>query len=135
MILVDTCVWIDFFNHPQSVYAQGLKNLIENDEDICLTDLGLTEILQGIKDDKIFHQVKEYLARFPILKASNLESYVQAANISRLCRRKGKAITKTIDMVISVIAIENGCTLFSKDKDFEIIASCSELRLWTLPKI
>lgn len=130
MILIDTSVWIDLFDHPYSVYAKELKNLIEREEEICLADLNLTEILQGIKNDKIFKQVKKYLVRFPILRAFNLNIYVQAAEIYRLCRRRGKTITKTVDAIIAAIAIENNILLFSKDKDFDLIADCTQLKVF-----
>ncbi len=130
MILVDASVWIDFFDHPNSLYAKELKNLIEKDEDLCLIDLILTEILQGIKGEEIFEQVKEYLINFPVIRASGLELYIHAATIYRLCRKKGKTINKTIDVIIAAIAIENNLLLFHKDKDFDSIAACTELKIF-----
>ena len=130
MILVDTSVWIDFFDHPTSAYAKELKILIEKDEDICLIDLILTEILQGVKDDKLFNQAKECLTKFPILRADDLNLYIQAANIYRACRKKGKTVSKTTDVIIAAIAIENSLVLFHKDKDFDLIADCTELKIF-----
>ena len=130
MILVDTSVWIDFFNHPVSIYAAKLKSLIEQDEDICILDIILTEILQGIKDDGIFKELNEYLIQFPVIRASSLETYVSAANIYRLCRKKGKTISKTVDAIIAAAALENDVKVFSKDKDFSLIADCSGLKLF-----
>lgn len=132
MILVDTSVWIDFFNHPASAYAAKLKNLIEQDEDICLVDIIFTEILQGIKDDGIFKELKEYLVQFPIIRASGIETYVLAADIYRLCRKKGKTISKTVDAIIATAAIENNVKVFSKDRDFSLIADCCGLKLFNL---
>ena len=129
MILVDTSVWIDLFNHPDSPYAQRLKGLIEKDEGLCICDIILTEILQGIKDDRIFEEVKDSLLKFPIIKAVNVETYILAANIFRLCRKKGKSLGKTIDALIAAVAIENNLALFSRDKDFVRIADCAGLKL------
>lgn len=129
MILVDSSVWIDLFNHPESPYAQKLKHLIEKDEGLCICDIVLTEVLQGIKDDRIFEEVKDSLLKFPIVKASGLETYILAANIYRLCRKKGKALGKTVDALIAAVAIENNLTLFSRDKDFGRIADCSGLKV------
>lgn len=129
MILVDTSVWIDLFNHPESPYAQKLKCLIEEDEGLCICDIVLTEVLQGIKDDRIFEEVKDSLLKFPIVKAIGLETYILAANIYRLCRKKGKPLGKTIDALIAAVAIENNLTLFSRDKDFLRIADCSGLKI------
>lgn len=131
MILVDTSVWIDFFDHPDSVYAKELKGLIEKDDDLCLLDLNLTEILQGIRGEELFKQVKEYLIQFPIIMTAGLETHIHAANIYRLCRKRGKTITKTIDAIIAASAIENNLVLFHRDKDFDLIASCTELKIFS----
>lgn len=50
MILVDTSVWIDFLNGANSKARYILHRLIEDEEDISITEIILTEILQGIKD-------------------------------------------------------------------------------------
>ena len=132
MILVDTSVWIDFFDHPDSVYARELVRLIEKDEEICLADINVTEILQGIKEEKVFDEIKGYLMQFPILKARSLETYIQAANIYRLCRTMGKTMTKTIDAIIAAVALENGFRVFHRDKDFDLIADCTKLKIYKL---
>ena len=45
MVLVDTTVWIDFFWDNPSPQVARLQELIENDEDLCLCGVILTEIL------------------------------------------------------------------------------------------
>ena len=130
MILVDTSVWIDFFNHPQSPYAKHLKILIEKDADLCLIDIILTEVLQGIKNDRIFEVTKDCLLGYPILKPASLNTYISAANIYRSCRTKGITINRTIDVIISAIAIENNLSIFHNDKDFDRIAECTNLKLF-----
>ena len=129
LILVDTSVWIDFFDHPHSPHAKELKRLIEADADICLIDINLTEILQGIKDEKMFDLVKSYLTKFPIIRTINLDIFIQAANIYRACRRKGKTVSTTVDGIIAAVAIENSLLLFHKDKDFDSIAACTSLKI------
>ena len=128
MILVDTSIWIDFFNHPQSPFAKHLKILIEKGVDICLAGIILTEILQGIKDDKVFEETKGCLLAFPIIKPASLVTYISAANIYRSCRTKGITINRTIDVIISAIAIENNISVFHNDKDFDRIAECTNLK-------
>ena len=54
MILVDTSVWIDFLNGADSKERHALHRLIEEDENISITEIILTEILQGIKNDENF---------------------------------------------------------------------------------
>jgi predicted nucleic acid-binding protein len=49
MIIVDTSVWIPFFNGTPLNQTNLLKELITNRVRIAITDLILTEILQGIR--------------------------------------------------------------------------------------
>jgi len=129
MILVDTSVWIDFFRGRNTPYRGMLHELIAGDEDLCLTGIILTEILQGIKDDKASHETMEYLLEFPVYNPSGVTTYIEAANIYRRCMKKGKTIRRTIDCLIAAVAMENELVLFHNDADFDHIAICTALRV------
>lgn len=130
MIIVDTSVWIDFFDYPKSRHAQTLKQLIDLDADIALVNISLTEILRGIKDDKIFLSVQESLNHFPIFGAYGNETFVSAAEICRICARRGKTISKTIDAYIAAVVLDHKAQLFHKDKDFDVIARHFPLKIY-----
>ncbi len=132
MILVDTSVWIDFLNHASSDYASRLRQLIELNEEICLADIHLTEILQGITHEKIFIDIKQYLLMFPILRPKSLDTYIYAAQISRQCLQKGNPVIKTVDTLIAAMAIEAGVELLHKDKDFDVIARYTPLKIYRI---
>lgn len=129
MILVDTSVWIDFLNGANSKERHTLHRLIEEEEDISITEIVLTEILQGIKDDESFKRVKDYLMEFRIQKPKGTETYLKAAGIYRDCRKKGKTVRKTVDCIIAAICLENGLALLHNDSDFDIIEGCSGLKV------
>lgn len=129
MTLVDTSVWIDFLRGVNSPQRRVLHKLIEDEEDIAITEIILTEILQGIKEDKNFKAVKNYLLEFPIHRPKGTETYLKAAQIYRDCRKKGKTVRKTVDCIIAAICIENDLTLLHKDSDFDTIAACVELKV------
>ncbi len=130
MILVDTSIWIDFFDHPDSPYAKELVRLIEKDEELWLAEINVAEILQGIKEEKVFEEIKGYLMQFPVVRARSLETYIQAVNIYRVCRKLGKTIAKTINAIIAAVALENGFRVFHRDKDFDSIADCTKLKIY-----
>ena len=51
-ILVDTTIWINFFQKKQiSKQADILQELIEEGDNICICPIIYQEILQGIRDD------------------------------------------------------------------------------------
>lgn len=131
MILVDTSVWIDFFNGMDSKEKDQLRQLIINHEQIALTDVILTEILQGIRNEHQYERVKNTLLQLNILHAVLVKTYIHAAEIYRSCRSKGFTVRKTNDCLIAAVAIESNCLLLHKDKDFAAIAQCVELQIYS----
>jgi hypothetical protein len=134
MILVDTSVWIDFLAGKETPHRHILHQLIEKEEDICITEIILTEILQGIKDDKVYETIKSYLLEFPVIKPKGIDTYIIAAEIYRRCRKEGKTVRKTVDCIIAAIVQENGLTLFHNDNDFVIIEKCIGLKTLGIKK-
>ncbi|MDF1526246.1 MAG: PIN domain nuclease [bacterium] len=130
MILVDTSVWVDFLKGANSPHRRILHNLIKEDADISITDIILTEILQGIKNDRDFKSAKDYLLEFPIYVPRGIETYIMAAQLYRDCRKKGKTVRKTVDCIIAAVCIENGLMLLHKDADFDFIEACTTLRIY-----
>jgi predicted nucleic acid-binding protein len=129
MIMVDTSVWIDFLRGTESPERQLLHGLIENDEDIAITGIVMTEILQGIKHDQVFYNVREYLKALPVYEPENIATYTSAAGIYRECRKKGKTIRSTVDCIIAAICLENDLTVLHKDGDYDIIHDCVGLKV------
>ena len=130
MILVDSSVWIDFLNGRNTVHRHILHELIEANKDIGITEIIVTEILQGIKEERDFLLTQEYLLAFPIFTPLGIETYLHAARIFRECRKAGKTVRKTVDCMIAAICIEHNLTLLHNDRDFNRIAECSGLRNW-----
>ncbi len=122
MILVDTSVWIDFLTNAESYHRVVLRSLIESEEDLCIADIILCEILSGIRAEREFRAVKELLLDFPVYSLIGIDSYVAAASLYRRCRKKGVTLRGITDCLIAYIALENGFLLFHKDKDFDRIA-------------
>src|SRR6266566_3729142 len=101
MILVDSTVWIDFLRGTNSFFREKLHQLIEGEEDICLTGIHLTEILQGIKNDTEFERTKRYLIAFPLFLIKDINTYIHAARIYRICQRSGNTVRRTVDCLIA----------------------------------
>jgi hypothetical protein len=135
LILVDTSVWIDFFKGTETLYRAVLHGLIQEDE-VCLADIILAEILQGIKSDKDFKTAKNHLLEFPIYSLKDVDSYVQAAQIYRTCRKEGLTIRKLVDCLITQVAVENDLVLFHNDRDFDVISQVVEgLQIFSLSDV
>ena len=90
MIVVDTTVWIDFFNGAQSPEDLHLQQLIRQARSLALTDLIFCEILQGIRDDATYDRTRSILLSYPILRMDTLAVFEQSASIYRACRRRSE---------------------------------------------
>ena len=130
MILVDTSVWIAFLRGDQTSPRSVLRRLIQDQEDLCLTGIILTEILQGIKNDRDFEALRDYFLEFPIYEPQGVKTYLTAAQIFRDCRKKGKTVRKTVDCMIAAVCLENDLNLLHQDADFDRIAACTKLKVW-----
>ena len=131
MIVVDTSVWIDVLNDTPAPQAQRCVQLIESGEPIALTDVILTEVLQGLRSDREAALVEGHLRAFPILRLEELDDFVLAAKLYRAARRAGVTIRKTLDCLIAAPCVRTGAPLLHADGDFDRLATCTPLRIWT----
>lgn len=128
MILIDASAFIEFLNRSGSRADTLIEQLIRNNDNIAIADITLTEILQGIKNDREYHDVKASLLTFPILSLKGAESYISAADLHRKCRKKGLTIRSTVDLLVAQIALEQRATLLHNDRDFDAIARVCDLK-------
>ena len=128
MVLVDTSIWIDFFQAPESRSASELVALIKDHNRVYLCGVVLQEVLQGIRNQKSFELVRERLLKFPFIEA-NREIWLLAALLYRDLRSKGITMPP-VDVTIAALAIQNDVSLFSRDVHFEEVAKVSRLRLY-----
>ena len=129
MIVVDTTVWIDFFEARETPYDLRVKRLIEEDAPVALTDVIYCEVLQGISEEAAFHRTREILRAFPILTIQGLGTFDLAAAIYRACRKKGLTIRSSTDCLIAATCLEAGAELYHNDRDFEAIAKVQGLKI------
>ncbi len=129
MILVDSSVWIGFLRSESTPSSRTLRALIEQEEDLCVTGIVITEILQGIRDDRLSKEMQRYLLGFPLYEPQGVLTYIKAADIFKACARQGMTVRKTVDCLIAAVCIENGLALLHSDRDFESISACTELAI------
>jgi len=130
LILVDSSVWIDFLSLSPGAAGAELRRMIAEAEPFALTGIVVTEILQGLTRDA--SQMERYLGQWDMLEPGGFSTYREAAAIFRQARAKGIALT-TVDALIAAIALENGASVFTLDKDFWRIARVTRLALYSIP--
>jgi predicted nucleic acid-binding protein len=118
MILVDSSVWIDYFNGVVSPYTAKLDSLL-GFELIAIGDIILTEILQGFQSDKDFNTAKSVLLSLTVFDMLGQKNALAAAENYRFLRKKGITVRKTVDCLIATFCIQNGHSLLCCDWDFQ----------------
>jgi predicted nucleic acid-binding protein len=118
MILVDSSVWIDYFNGVDNPYTVKLDTLL-GVELIAIGDIILTEILQGFQHDKDFKTAKAVLLSLTVFDMLGQQNAIAAAENYRYLRKKGITIRKTIDCMIATFCIQNSHQLLFCDNDFQ----------------
>jgi len=118
MLVVDTSVWVDYFNGVENPQTNFLHNVLDATP-ILIGDLILTEILQGFRHDPDFETVRRTLGKFTQANMVDIALAVQSARNYRLLRQKGITIRKTIDSLIATFCIENEHELLHNDNDFD----------------
>ncbi len=118
MIIVDTSVWVDYFNGKLSEETDSVDNMLGNQE-ILLGDLILTEILQGFQEDRLFREAQNMLESFPIVPMLGTQLAIQSAKNYRTLRKRGVTVRKTIDVMIGTYCIEQHIPLLYADRDFD----------------
>jgi predicted nucleic acid-binding protein len=118
MIIVDSSVWIDYFNGNDIPEVAKLDQLL-GQELLGVGDLILTEVLQGFRQDKEYRTAKRLLTSLTVFEMLDAEMAIKSAENFRDLRKKGITVRKTIDVMIATFCIENGHSLLFVDRDFD----------------
>ena len=130
-LIVDSSVWIDGFNPKKNTPEKAiLKQLILNDFPIYLCPIIYQEILQGIREEKVFAQMKTVLQQYRILNLDLMYVTNHAVDLYRHLRKKGITIRKSVDCLIASYAIIANMHILHNDNDFTQIAKESKLKIY-----
>ncbi len=129
MIMVDSSVWIDYFNGQLTWQTNLLDNLL-SDVPVIIGDLILTEVLQGFRSDAEYESAKSYLSAVAFHQMGGYHVAVQSALNYRILRKKGVTVRKTIDIIIGTYCILEGLPLLHDDRDFDPMVSHLSLKVF-----
>ena len=128
MIVVDSSVWIDYFNGKITTQTNLLDGLLDA-ELIVIGDLILTEVLQGFQHDKDYRQAKTLLGSLAFMDMMGKDIAIKSADNYRSLRKKGITVRKTIDVIIGTFCIETELSLLHCDRDFDALEKHLKLRV------
>ena len=120
MIVVDSSVWIDYFNGVENRETALLDGLLGK-EPIVIGDLILAEVLQGFRSEQEVRKARGALDTLVFEPMVGRDIALKSAGNYRALRAKGVTVRKTIDMLIATFCMENGHRLLHRDRDFDPI--------------
>ena len=106
MIVVDSSVWIDYFNGVVTRQTERLDRYLR-DEFVVIGDIILAEVLQGFRKDSDFRRAKQLLDTLVFKEMLGRDLAVKSAQNYRYLRGKGVTVRRTIDVMIATFCIEN----------------------------
>jgi predicted nucleic acid-binding protein len=126
-ILVDTSIWIGYFQDrlpaPAAVRFEEVLDL----GDIHVPKVVLAELIQGARSEKEIIAIRRFSGAFRIVEEGP-ETWLKSGRLAYDLRRKGLTVHLT-DCYIATIAMEKGCALFTLDRHFGEIARVTGLPL------
>jgi len=114
VIVVDSSVWIDYFNGVQTAQTDALDRLLE--------------VLQGFRREKDAERARDLLLGLDILPMLGTDNALIAASRYRLLRARGITVRKTNDVIIASYCLTYGHSLLFADRDFEPFVTAFGLR-------
>jgi predicted nucleic acid-binding protein len=118
VILVDSSVWIDYFNGRGTPETDLLDRLLTT-ERLLIGDLILAEVLQGFPSDSDFHRARRLIEALEFRPMVGREVALAAARNYRALRVRGVTVRKTMDALIATFCIKRGHVLLHSDRDFD----------------
>lgn len=118
MVLVDSSVWVDYFNGTVNAQTDKLDELMGSGT-VLVGDLMLAEVLQGFRHDREYRLAKAQLLEFPMRAIVSESSALAAAEFYRKLRKRGITVRKTVDSLIAAHCIAFDTALLYSDRDFE----------------
>lgn len=125
-VLIDTSVWIDYFQNASSSLSKKMDEFLSHKE-IFVPKVVVAELIQGAKSEKEIGVIKQFLEAFNVIGEGG-ETWIKTGKLSYDLKKKGRTINLT-DCYIAVTAKENNCAVLTLDKHFKEIQKHEGLRL------
>ena len=129
MILPDTSAWIEFIRGSRSDVHFAMARALSQDRDIVTTGVVVMELLAGEPSDTDAARTRSTLLEYPMTPLHAPRDFEEAARIYRRCRAAGGTVRQLTDCLIAVAAMKAGAAVLHLDRDFDVIARYTGLRI------
>jgi predicted nucleic acid-binding protein len=129
MVLIDTSVWVDYFNGVDTAETNSLDRLLGSGR-VLIGDLILAELLQGFARDSDYRRAQDLLRDVPYADLVGRNVAIAAADNYRRLRSRGITVRKTIDVIIGTFCVLRNHELLHCDRDFDPLEEVLGLRVF-----
>ena len=126
-ILVDTCAWSLALRRPAAKLDAAerqtvdvLRELVADSRAVLIGPIR-QEILSGVREERAFDRLREYLRAFEE-QPVGVEEYEEAARCANRCRAAGIA-GSGVDFLICAVALHRKLAILTTDGDFDKFAT------------
>lgn len=131
MLVVDSGVWIDFFNGRPGAARDALRAVLTHGEvRVVVPDLVLFEVLRGFRLERDLRQAQRLMEAFTIEDSTSRELTLAAVAHYRALRSAGITVRSAIDVLVASFCIERGYALLHADRDYVAFEARRGLKSW-----
>ncbi|HYN59442.1 MAG TPA: PIN domain nuclease [Rubrivivax sp.] len=131
MLVVDSSVWIGFFNGARRPAIESLAQLLDHGEvQIVVPDLVLYEVLRGFRLERDLRSARQLMESLDVEASVEPSLAVAAAEHYRSLRTHGHTVRGAIDVLVATFCIERDYALLHDDRDFDAFEGLRGLRVW-----
>jgi hypothetical protein len=132
VLVVDSSVWIDFFNDAANPAVDQLGRLLDHGEvRIVVPDLVLFEVLRGFRAERSHRQARQLMESLDVEDTGGGAAALAAAQHYRSLRAQGITVRSAIDVLVASFCIEHDYALLHRDRDFQAFEALRGLRGWS----
>jgi predicted nucleic acid-binding protein len=131
MVVVDSSVWIDYFNGVWNPTHATLRRLLDEGEvRVVVPDLVLFEVLRGFRHERDLRQARVLMESLSVEDSGGAAMALAAAHHYRSLRAAGVTVRSALDVLVASFCIERDYALLHRDRDFTAFESLRGLRTW-----
>jgi predicted nucleic acid-binding protein len=132
VLVVDSSVWIDFFNDAEHPAVELLSLMLDRGEmRIVVPDLVLYEVLRGFREEADYRAAKRLMEGLHVQDTASAALALAAAGHYRNLRSQGITVRSSIDVLVATFCIEHDYALLHRDRDYEAFEQRRGLRTWS----
>jgi hypothetical protein len=125
-VLIDTSIWVDFFRKKDSSISIKLQEYLKLNQVFYAGPI-LVELYQGAKTQREIEVLNQLFDTIHYVDITR-KHYHHAGLVSQKAAREEKVFS-TIDVILAVLAHDEGLSLFSLDHHFQDISRYCQLNL------